>query len=161
MHKIAQLLIENQSSIRFAPGRRCMKKNPIYIRKQWSLRLIRQFPHMQDWAPDPAWNLNWEEKSRCVQRAWEMSGFKHMFVCNLAVMRPSREVGNLKKEKHSPWPLTLREGKFSLRKAIHSTVHTPLLQDIGSGQGFCTLSRRQRWPNPPVAPIPWGVIPLC
>lgn len=34
-----------------------------------------------------------------------------MFVHNLAVMRPSREVGNLE-EKHFPW------GKTSLKKAI-------------------------------------------
>ena len=40
-----------------------------------------------------------------------MSGFKGMFVCNLAAMRTSREVGNLKERKTFPLGLQQLENE--------------------------------------------------
>lgn len=50
--------------------------------------------------PGPTWSPN-QEKSRCIQRAWKRADLKGLFVCILATMRPSGEVGNLKGGKQT------------------------------------------------------------
>lgn len=92
--------------------------------------LLGNFPMCNTvWAPGPAWNPNQKKKSGWSQRGQQKSGFKGMFVCNLAAMRPSREAGNLKERKTFPIGLQQLQ-KESFPRGDHSfSASSPVLQN--------------------------------
>lgn len=134
----------------FAPGRRYMKKNPIYIRSPWSLWFIRQFPTCNSvWTTGPAWNPNREKKSRCGQRARKTTGLKGMLVCNLAAMRPSREAGNLKERKTYPLGSSNERRKVFPEESHSLPAHSPLFSGLLFQEGRGGRIHCGQAPTPP------------